>query len=117
VEQVELDLSGDAGLAACDPALPVVFVTHYPLVREPTRILRYPEFVQWCGMPRTRDWHLRYNAIAVVYGHLHIPRAAWYDGARFAEVSMGYPREWRRRPSRPRVPRQILPAPEETRRE
>ena len=27
-------------LAARDPALPVVFVTHYPLVREPTRVLR-----------------------------------------------------------------------------
>ena len=97
-------------LAARDPALPVVFVTHYPLVREPTRVLRYPVFAQWCGTTRTSDWHLRYNAAAVVYGHLHIPRVTWYDGVRFEEVSLGYPREWQRRDVRPGVPRQILPA-------
>ena len=45
----------------------------YPLIREPTMILRYPQFAQWCGTTRTRDWHLRFNAAAVVYGHLHIP--------------------------------------------
>lgn len=99
-------------LDARDPALPVVFVSHYPLVRAPTRILRYPEFAQWCGTARTHDWHLRYNAAAVVYGHLHIPRVTWYDGVRFEEVSIGYPREWKRRPGRPGVPRQILPAPD-----
>ncbi len=99
-------------LAARDPALPVVFVTHYPLVRAPTRILRYPEFAQWCGTTRTHDWHVRYNAAAVVYGHLHIPRVTWYDGVRFEEVSIGYPREWQRRPGPPGVPRQILPAPD-----
>jgi 3',5'-cyclic AMP phosphodiesterase CpdA len=97
-------------LAARDPALPVVFVTHYPLVREPTRVLRYPVFAQWCGTTRTSDWHLRYNAAAVVYGHLHIPRVTWYDGVRFEEVSLGYPREWQRRAVAPVVPRQILPA-------
>ena len=96
-------------LAARDPALPVVFVTHYPLVREPTRVLRYPVFAQWCGTTRTSDWHLRYNAAAVVYGHLHIPRVTWYDGVRFEEVSLGYPREWQRRDAAPGVPRQILP--------
>jgi predicted phosphodiesterase len=93
-----------------DPALPVVFVTHYPLVREPTRVLRYPLFAQWCGTTRTSDWHLRFNAAAVVYGHLHIPRVTWYDGVRFEEVSLGYPREWRRRDAPPGLPRQILPA-------
>jgi 3',5'-cyclic AMP phosphodiesterase CpdA len=99
-----------------DPELPVVFVTHYPLVREPTRVLRYPLFAQWCGTTRTSDWHLRFNAAAVVYGHLHIPRTTWYDGVRFEEVSLGYPREWRRRPAKPGQLRQILPAPENVRR-
>jgi 3',5'-cyclic AMP phosphodiesterase CpdA len=96
-----------------DPALPVVFVTHYPLVREPTLFLRYPVFAQWCGTTRTHDWHLRYNAAAVVYGHLHIPRTTWYDGVRFEEVSLGYPYEWRRRPAPPVVPRpiEITPRP------
>ena len=97
-------------LATLDPGRPVVFVNHFPLVREPTRVLRYPQFAQWCGTERTRDWHTRYHAAAVVYGHLHIPRTTWYDGVRFEEVSIGYPREWRRRSSPPGVPRQILPS-------
>ena len=46
-----------AGWPRCDPALPTVLVNHFPLVREPTRVLRYPEFAQWCGTDRTADWH------------------------------------------------------------
>ena len=87
-----------------------MFVNHYPLVREPTRVLRYPEFAQWCGTEHTADWHVRYNATCVVYGHLHIPRTTWYDGVRFEEVSVGYPREWQRLGGPP-GPRQILPYP------
>jgi 3',5'-cyclic AMP phosphodiesterase CpdA len=95
-----------------DPALPVIFVTHYPLVREPTRVLRYQEFAQWCGTTLTHDWHVRFNAAAVIYGHLHIPRETWHDGVRFIEASIGYPREWRewqRHGYHPEIPRQILP--------
>ena len=105
-------------LARRDPALPVVLVNHWPLVREPTLILRYPQFAQWCGTDRTAGWHTKFNAVTVVYGHLHIPRTTWYDGVRFEEVSVGYPREWRRRtqrpgiPDQPAVPRQILPVPD-----
>lgn len=80
-------------LAGLDQGLPVVLVNHYPLVREPTRVLRYPQFAQWCGTERTADWHRRFNAVAVVYGHLHIRRTTWHDGVRFMEVSIGYPRE------------------------
>jgi 3',5'-cyclic AMP phosphodiesterase CpdA len=97
-------------LAARDPALPVVLINHFPLIREPTRVLRYPEFAQWCGTERTAQWHVRYNAVAVVYGHLHIPRTTWHDGVRFEEVSLGYPREWGAAGRRPGRPRQILPA-------
>lgn len=87
-----------------------VLVNHFPLTREPTRILHYPEFAQWCGTELTEDWHKRFGAVAVVYGHLHIPRVIWRDGVRFEEVSIGYPREWRPRP--PREPlRQIMPLP------
>jgi 3',5'-cyclic AMP phosphodiesterase CpdA len=89
-------------------AHPTVLVNHWPLVREPTRVLRYPEFAQWCGTEGTADWHVRYRAVAVVYGHLHIPRTTRYDGVRFEEVSVGYPREWRQRPGPPGVPRQVL---------
>ncbi|WP_241740830.1 metallophosphoesterase [Streptomyces sp. L2] len=97
-------------LADCDPALPTVLVNHFPLVRTPTDVLRHPEFAQWCGTALTADWHVRFRAAAVVYGHLHIPRTTFHDGVRFEEVSVGYPREWRR-PGHPRdVPRRILPS-------
>ena len=95
-----------------DPRLPTVLVNHYPLVREPTLILRYPQFALWCGTEATADWPRRYDAAAVVYGHLHIPRTTFHDGVRFEEVSLGYPREWgpRRRTGGPL--RTVLPAPE-----
>jgi 3',5'-cyclic AMP phosphodiesterase CpdA len=96
-------------LAARDPELATVLVNHFPLTRDPTLILRHPEFAQWCGTVRTADWHRRFGARAVVYGHLHIPRVTWQDGVRFSEVSLGYPREWHRRgPSRALL-HQVLP--------
>ncbi|WP_308315459.1 metallophosphoesterase [Streptomyces sp. ISL-100] len=98
-------------LAALDPATPVVLVNHYPLVREPMDVLHHPEFALWCGTERTADWHRRFNVAAMVYGHLHIPRSTVYDGVPFEEVSVGYPREWRRPGHRRTVPpRRILPA-------
>jgi 3',5'-cyclic AMP phosphodiesterase CpdA len=95
-------------LAAIDPALPTVLVSHWPLHRHPTEVLWYPEFAQWCGTERTADWHLRFRATAAVYGHLHIPRTTRQDGVRFEEVSLGYPREWGARPEAPVLPRRIL---------
>ncbi|MFF0309869.1 metallophosphoesterase family protein [Streptosporangium sp. NPDC004379] len=98
-------------LAERPGGLPTVLVNHYPLVREPTRVMHHQEFTIWCGTELTADWHLRFDARAVVYGHLHIPRTTWYDGVRFEEVSLGYPREWRPRPTQPGRLRRILPAP------
>jgi 3',5'-cyclic AMP phosphodiesterase CpdA len=98
-------------LAQRDPDLPTVLVNHFPLTREPTLILRYPEFAQWCGTVRTANWHRRYSAAAVVYGHLHIPRTTWQDAVRFEEVSLGYPREWQPRTRSVAWPRPILPVP------
>ncbi len=82
-------------LTRLDPRLPVVLVNHYPLIREPTRVLRHPQFAQWCGTQRTADWHRRFNTAAVVYGHLHIRRTTWHDGVPFMDVSLGYPGEQR----------------------
>ena len=98
-------------LATLDPALPTVLVNHFPLVRQPTEVLRHPEFAQWCGTTRTADWHTRYRATVAVYGHLHIPRTTRYDGVRFEEASLGYPREWRRARHLFRIPVQVLPEP------
>ena len=98
-------------LDARDPELPTVLVNHFPLTRDPTLVLRHPEFAQWCGTVRTADWHVRFGARAVVYGHLHIPRVTWHDGVRFTEVSLGYPREWRRWGGATRAaPRAVLAA-------
>lgn len=97
-------------LGACDVGMPTILVNHFPLIQAPTRVLRHPEFAQWCGTKRTADWHLRFRATAVVYGHLHIPRTTWHDGVRFEEVSLGYPREWAQWRGRShRILRQILP--------
>ncbi len=93
-------------LAALD--LPVVLVSHWPLLRAPTEALRHPEFALWCGTVLTADWHLRHQVVAAVYGHLHIPRTTRHDGIRFEEVSVGYPREWQRRGDTPPEPRVIL---------
>ncbi|WP_067803828.1 metallophosphoesterase family protein [Actinomadura formosensis] len=102
----------EARLAALEPGTRTVLVNHWPLVREPTRVLWYPEFAQWCGTERTADWHDRFGAASVVYGHLHIPRTIWTGGVPHIEVSVGYPREWRKRGGAPRGPRRVLPVPE-----
>jgi 3',5'-cyclic AMP phosphodiesterase CpdA len=96
-------------LAELPPGTQTILVNHWPIVREPTRVLRYPVFAQWCGTERTADWPTRFRAATVVYGHLHIPRTIWHDGVRHVEVSLGYPREWQRRDRPPAIPRQILP--------
>ena len=87
-----------------------VLVSHWPLVRQLTDELRFPEFAQWCGTNRTADWHMRFRAELAVYGHLHIPRTSYYDGVRFEEVSLGYPNEWSKRATPPVVPKKVLPA-------
>ena len=95
-------------LAATDPALPTVLISHWPLIRTPTDVMWYPEFAQWCGTERTADWHTRFRAAVAVYGHLHIPRTTQHDGVRFEEVSLGDPREWSRRTETPTPMRAIF---------
>jgi 3',5'-cyclic AMP phosphodiesterase CpdA len=99
----------EARLAEAEPVLPAVLINHFPLLAEPTRVLRHPEFAQWCGTVRTAKWHRRFRVTVVVYGHLHIPRTTWHDGVRFEEVSLGYPRERRPELGRSPLPRRILP--------
>ena len=105
-----------ARLDALDPDRPSVLVNHWPLRREPCDVLRYPEFALWCGTTATADWHRRYGAVAVVHGHLHIPRTVTVDGVPFVESSLGYPREWRRHSERvgrhfpELLPRAVLPS-------
>jgi 3',5'-cyclic AMP phosphodiesterase CpdA len=97
-------------LSALGSEVKTVLVSHWPLVRQATDALRFPEFSRWCGTDRTADWHIRFRAEVVVYGHLHIPRTTHYDGVRFEEVSLGYPSEWMKRDNPPLVPKKVLPA-------
>jgi hypothetical protein len=85
-----------------------LLINHFPLTPELTEPLFHPEFAQWCGTIKTADWHRRFNALAVVYGHLHIPRTTVHDGVPFVEVSLGYPRQWMRRGTAP-APHRVLP--------
>jgi 3',5'-cyclic AMP phosphodiesterase CpdA len=105
----------EARLESCDRDAPILMASHFPLIDAPTRVLLHPEFAQWCGTTRTADWHVRFRAAAVVYGHLHIPRTTWHDGVRFEEVSLGYPREWHRRNGGRALLRPILPAKQSAR--
>jgi len=87
---------------------PVVLVSHWPLIEAPVAKLRHPAYAPWCGTTLTADWHTRHQVVAAVYGHLHIPGSTEHDGVRFEEVSVGTPREWRRRGAAPPPPRVIL---------
>ena len=83
---------------------PTILINHWPLVQEPTLKMRWSEIALWCGTRHTRSWPQRYNAQAVVYGHLHMPGVMQVDGIKHIEVSLGYPREWEPRLERPPVP-------------
>jgi 3',5'-cyclic AMP phosphodiesterase CpdA len=83
-----------ARLAALPPEYATVLVNHYPLEREHALLPRIPRFTPWCGTRHTEGWHRRFRALAVVYGHLHLPCQFEQDGVRFHEVSLGYPGQW-----------------------
>lgn len=84
-------------LDAAAQRAPLVLVNHFPLLRELAAVPAYPPFTIWCGTTQTADWHRRYRASVVVSGHLHLPSTRWVDGVRFEEVSLGYPRQRRRK--------------------
>lgn len=84
----------EARLASLPPDVSTILVNHFPLRREHAFLPRVPRFSIWCGTRRTEDWHLRFRARAVVFGHLHIRQKRVVDGVVFHEVSLGYPRQW-----------------------
>jgi calcineurin-like phosphoesterase family protein len=71
-----------------------ILVNHYPLRPEDVVLPRKPRYAPWCGTRATADWHRRYRARAVVYGHLHVRASRFADGVHFQEVSLGYARDW-----------------------
>ncbi len=112
--QARCDESERRLLGASATGRKLVLINHWPLREDLLRLRRIPRFSLWCGTKRTADWHTRFGASVVVYGHMHVPYTTWRDGVRFEEVSFGYPREraWRGRPTIDSYVRQILPAGE-----
>lgn len=89
---------------------PLILINHFPLRQDLAILPRIPRFSLWCGTRRTTDWHLRFAAQVVIFGHLHIPGTRWRDEVRFEEVSFGYPKQ--RKSDRPieSYLRKILPS-------
>jgi 3',5'-cyclic AMP phosphodiesterase CpdA len=99
-------------LAAAAERAPLILVNHWPLKRDLAILPRVPRFSIWCGTQSSEDWHLRYRAQAVIYGHLHIRATKHRDGVRFEEVSLGYPQDWDSRRGIEPYLREILPGPQ-----
>jgi 3',5'-cyclic AMP phosphodiesterase CpdA len=87
-----------------------VLVNHWPLRYDLARPPRVPRFSIWCGTTRTEEWPRRYRARVVVSGHLHLRTTLWRHGVRHEEVSLGYPRDWRRERGVAWYLREIIPA-------
>ena len=99
-----------ARLAAIPERYSTVLISHFPLRQDLVFLPRIPQFSLWCGTKLTEDWHRRFRALAVVYGHLHIPRTSWRHEVRFEEVSLGQPAPANRDPVNVQL-RQVLPYP------
>jgi hypothetical protein len=107
-------MHSQARLEAIEPGLSTVLINHFPLREDLIHIPRIPRFKPWCGTRLTENWHQRFNAKAVVSGHLHTRRTDWRDGTRFEEVSLGYPRQWDTSRGLAHYLREILPGPAAT---
>ncbi|MCW8196697.1 metallophosphoesterase [Proteobacteria bacterium 005FR1] len=102
-------------LRECSDGTPLVLVNHFPLRYDLVRTMRIPRFSIWCGTRATEDWHREFGASVVVSGHLHMRCTDYRDGVRFEEVSLGYPRDWRRERGIEHYLREILPGPAQAR--
>jgi hypothetical protein len=89
---------------------PSVLINHFPLRRELAVLPMVPRFSVWCGTRRTHDWHSKFRAEVVVFGHLHIRQSRVIDNVRFEEVSFGYPRQRNPQRSIDSYLTQILPS-------
>lgn len=83
-----------ARLDALPSGASTVLINHWPLRYDLARPPRVPRFSIWSGTTRTEAWAVRYRAVAVVSGHLHLRTTLFRDGVRYEEVSLGYPRDW-----------------------
>jgi len=98
-------------LGALPADIRTVLINHWPLRYDLAQPPRVPRFSVWSGTSRTEDWAVRFRARAVVSGHLHMRTTLWRNGVRFDEVSLGYPRDWRRARGMAAYFRTVLPEP------
>lgn len=98
-------------LQAIPDSYSLILINHFPLRREHVRVNRIPRFSIWCGTTRTTDWHIRFRASVVVYGHVHVRATDYRDGVRFEEVSLGYKQNWDQNKGLQSYLREILPGP------
>lgn len=101
--------STQARLDAIPEGVRTVLINHFPLRQTHAVLPRVPRFSIWCGTTKTDDWHTRFRARAVVFGHLHIRQSRREDGVDFHEVSLGYPRQWDRERASESYLRTVLP--------
>src|SRR5215472_12795562 len=100
-----------ARLGAIPGRYATVLISHFPLRQDLVFLPRIPQFSLWCGTTLTEDWHQRFRALAVVYGHLHVPRTSWRHEVRFEEVSLGQQQDWTSDQPGGLPLRQVLPYP------
>ena len=60
-------------LSLLSPDVKTLLVSHWPLVRQPTEMLRHPESHNGAAPTEPRIGTVRFLAEIAVYGHLHIP--------------------------------------------
>ncbi|GGG69565.1 serine/threonine protein phosphatase [Corynebacterium pelargi] len=91
---------------------PTVLMNHWPLEPQLAQALGVPEMAMWCGTKHTKGWAERYNARAVVYGHLHLPSRTTIAGVPHIEASLGYPKQWRDSITKRQWPVPVLEVPD-----
>lgn len=103
----------EARLAALPAGSRTILINHWPLRYDLARPPRIPRFSIWSGTTRTEQWGERFRARAVISGHVHLRTTLVRHGVRYEEVSLGYPRDWRRERGLAYYLREILPVPDE----
>jgi 3',5'-cyclic AMP phosphodiesterase CpdA len=103
----------EARLAALPDTARTILINHWPLRYDLARPPRIPRFSIWSGTSRTEDWGRRFRARVVISGHLHLRSTLARHGVRYEEVSLGYPRDWRRERGIAYYLREILPVPDD----
>jgi 3',5'-cyclic AMP phosphodiesterase CpdA len=71
-----------------------ILASHFSLRYDMVYSPYLPRFSMWCGTKLTEDWHTKYNAEAVVFGHTHVRNTTVYQNCTFVECSLGYPNQY-----------------------